>query len=267
MRLQILIILLLWAIVGKGQETFGGTTVSQTHFFGINLIPNINGDIYHFAEVEVVAPNKYRYNWLTRQEFIMKASGMAPSKANPGDVDLFRKNGIKTDNPFWDPIDNLWRLRFQGHPHYPADNSGWYIPNPKYTIPDSVLYKNGQLINDFMKQRRDSLLKAFEKQRQLLAEFGIHKFSDFALGEKVFKMIKAVQDVGWIESYINKPAPGPVKQLIKGQKPVYQSKTLEERRKETQVHDPYQDVTIYKVQRSGLDQLLHGVKKKKKGTN
>ena len=267
MKLRFFFALLFCSVAGWAQENFGEVTVTKSYYFGINLIPSINGDIYHFAELEEVGENKYKYNWLTRQEFILKASGLVPSKANPDGLDLFQKYNIKTDNPYWDPIANLWRLRFEGHPLDPRDNSGWFIPNPRYTIPDSTIYKNGVVFDTYLKGRKDSLLIAYANQRKLLAEFGIQKFSDFVIGEKVFKMIKSVQNKTWIEDYINKKTPKYIAQRLNGERPTYQSQTMEQRRKEMQVHNPYEDVTIRKVQRSGLDQLLHGVRGKKKKKN
>lgn len=252
------------AVWSYAQENFGDVTVSKTYMFGINLIPSLNGDIYHFAEVEVLAENKYRYKWMTRKQFIMKALGIVHSKANPNKVNLFEQFEIDIDNRYWDPINNLWRLRYQGHPLNPRDVSGWYIPNPIYTIPDSIFSKNGHVLDTSTKARRDSLIRAYDKQREILSGFGIRKFSDYVLGDNVFKILKAVQDKAWIENFISRKIPKPVLLQINGQAPKYTSETVAGRKREEQVHDPYDDISIRKVQRSALDQLVKGVKRQKK---
>jgi hypothetical protein len=265
----IAIFLLTCVLQLQAQEDFGEPKLIPRCFLAMNLIPSTTGDLYHFAVVHYIGKeikkdpttdkpyetNKFEYEQIGRLEFIEIALGRMASEANPNHENMFKTFGVDTLNEFWDPIANLWRLRFSGLPGDPDDYSGWFMPNPEYLWTEIELKRVPGL-----PARRDSMKVIYNNQQAMLAKFGIRRFSEYLYGENLFGLFKAMQDVKWIEAYVQAPLPDDVTMpLVKRQEaPLTEAQQKAMRKPGYQSRSDVRNLTISKVSTNAWDQLTNG---------
>ena len=142
-------------------------------YLGFSLQPNFQG-IITFAIIEVSDNGKIlTKTFLNRRDWLHQMVGIQQSYANPEGKNLLKEAGI--DGP--DIINELWKLRYS-EPQYDgsAEEKGW-AANPRM---------------------------ASEGQMEILKQFGIKTINDYFYGENMLKLLKSMQDPGWVADYMNK---------------------------------------------------------------
>ena len=254
----LLSVFVLFSIPTRAQLDFGEAKLEPRYQLGLLLTPTGSGELYHFAVIENLGNDKYEYQQISRFEFLAIAFGQMDSPANPEHKNLIKEFQVDTLNEYWDPLANLWRLRYSGHPFDPDDNSGWFLPNPDYMFTAKEIRNNPSL-----KFRVDSMRVIYNKQQAVLKGLGIERFSQYIKGDKIFTLLKYMQNIDWIQSYVQAPLPSDVVIPLTQNKPapipenVRTNPAVDKRRL---MHEG--QLTIQSVSRSGWDQLTNGPKKK-----
>lgn len=163
--------------------------------FGILLMPNwqepITYSILGFHDGKLIEKKH-----ISKNEFILMASGRMQSIANPEKKDLFFKYDVpqckvgyeRSQNEFLlqcPALNNLWKLRYQVYPGDPIEET--------------------QSVESGSSSRRRGWSKYLtgpsEEQLNKLEPFGIKKYQDFAIGKDAFDLIKAVNDPSFVSRY------------------------------------------------------------------
>ena len=157
-----------------------------TWTFGISLATGAHSELYTLFLVKEHGGKVIATEPITREQFVLQAQGVVPSKANPEGINLFRifevqgclhpDDGTKLlrDCPLFD---QLWKLRFFEFPFHPmgggAPKQGW------------------------------AEVKAGPSPRQmlLLSGYGIQRISDLAWGEDAFRLLHDMGDEEWVNNY------------------------------------------------------------------
>ena len=170
-----------------GMSTRPKEKAFQQHFFAIGIIANASGNeaMLTFAVVTLFNGQLSAAQPINRETFIRMACGDWPSKANPEREDLFVKNGVdlcgryvdtitKKKVYLCDPLDSLWKVRFNEHP-FVFDDSGWskgkYKPNKAQM---KFLYEQYEVSNINL---------------------------DYFIGDFMWKLLRDVQDSTWVMNY------------------------------------------------------------------
>lgn len=246
----------LTAQLGFGDADITDSTKVNSRFeLAIKLVPTAGGELYHFAVAEKLFDNKYDYQQISHLEFLRMATGnmrIDPSTPRKNYLESF---AIDTSNKHWDPLNNLWRLRYSGHPHDPNDNSGWFMPNPRYLYTKAEIEKHPYLLH-----RIDSMTVIYNRQRAMLKKFGITKFSHYIHANNLFGLLRSMQSIDWIQNYVQAPLPqdiiipvtlrqiAPISETVRND-PSFDAKKAKKAE---------QPLTIQRVNTSGWDQLTKG---------
>ena len=136
------------------------------HTFGLSLNTGMNNQIFTLFIVKMHGLHVVSTEPITREQFVLQAQGVIPSKANPDQENLFRKfkiNGCMhpdstkyyLDCPL---LDDLWKLRFDEYPFHPINGGhpekGWASkkgsPSPMQMVKlaDYGLMSLGGMIKD-----------------------------------------------------------------------------------------------------------------------
>jgi len=177
MKIKLFFILILFALfffsIPKG-FTQDSTNVSKK-YFGLSLQPNFQ-DLITYAIIEINEKNgKKVVNrvFLSKSDWLHQIVGIQQSKANPEEKNMLKDAGIKGP----DILDEVWKLRYSETPYAgSAVEKGWA---GKPTIPT-------------------------EGQLEMLQKFGIKTIGDYFYGENLLKLLKAMEDPGWVAEYQNK---------------------------------------------------------------
>ncbi len=141
-------------------------------YFGLSLQANYQG-LITFAIIEINKKGVANRVYLSQRDWLHQIVGIQQSKANPEEKNLLKEAGL--EGP--DIIHELWKLRYSETPYAgSAIEKGWA---GKPTIPT-------------------------EGQMEMLRQFGIKTISDYFYGENLFKLLKAMEDPGWVSEYQNK---------------------------------------------------------------
>ena len=168
--LIILQILLTIGLTGKTQPIDSAHVVKR--YFGFSLQPSFQG-LITFAIIEINEKGVANRLFLSRRDWLHQIVGIQQSRANPEEKNLLKEAGL--EGP--DVIDELWKLRYSEIPYAGSgDVKGWA---GKPTIPT-------------------------DGQMEMLKQFGVERINDFFYGENLFKILKAIEDPGWISEYQNK---------------------------------------------------------------
>ena len=141
-------------------------------YFGFSLQPNFQG-LINYAIIEVNKKGLANRVYLSRRDWLHQLVGIQKSTANPEEKNLLKEAGL--EGP--DVINELWKLRYSETPYGGQTvEKGWA---GKPTIPT-------------------------EGQMDMLRQFGIKTINDYFYGENLFKLLKAMEDPGWVSEYQNK---------------------------------------------------------------
>jgi len=142
------------------------------HYFGINLQP-CTDDLVTFAIITINESGKKQVTVLKRNNFIRQMIGFENSLANPEEINILQQADINGPEVFMD----FWKLRYSEYPYRGMEGeTGWarnkYGPSPE--------------------------------QRQMLKAFGMEFLSDYAYGDNLIKLMKAMLDANWVSEYMSK---------------------------------------------------------------
>lgn len=159
-----------------------------THMFGLSLATSANNELFTCFVVKEFDHQVVGVEPIKREEFLLQAAGRAPSVANPEGIDLFREHRIRNcmakqiqeeqaTSQRCDPLDELWKLRFQEYPFLrPSGHGnglGWAetrnAPSPR--------------------------------QMLLLSDYGILYLTGLCRGDDVFRLLHDVADSAWVANY------------------------------------------------------------------
>jgi hypothetical protein len=157
----------------------------KTHF-ALGFFTSAHSQMISFAYVTTFKGRIVSSQIIRPERFIYTALGYWPNPVlNPDRENLFLKNGVDSCFLLMDDLDKiigyyakpfqfLWKIRFYEHP-YDFDRPGWsqgqYVPS---------IYQK-----DFLKR-----------------EYGLDNIlTDYIYGDSVFKLLRNVQNPGWIINY------------------------------------------------------------------
>lgn len=159
-----------------------------THVFGISLATSANNELFTCFVVKEFDRQVVGVEPIKREDFILQAKGLVPSVANPEGVDLFRKHRIRNCmarqaeagqamSYRCDPLDELWKLRFQEYP---------------------FLRPSGQGTGLGWAETRNA---PSPRQMLLLSDYGILYLTGLCRGDDVFRLLHDVADSAWVANY------------------------------------------------------------------
>ncbi|RKX18096.1 MAG: hypothetical protein DRP35_09810 [Candidatus Zixiibacteriota bacterium] len=165
-------------LVSKAQTNLDSMFVDTTKtnfYFAITLTPTVTGRrMYNTAIVLKSLQGKWIATYLTKTNFLFQITGQQDSKANPNHINYMKEYQI-----FWQTLDQLWKLKYSEYPYdrrHNQDTKGWakmkYSPSP-------------------------------EQLRYLQQNYGIKNITDFIYGKNLFRLLKDMQDPGWVSNYMN----------------------------------------------------------------
>ncbi|MCH2198763.1 MAG: hypothetical protein MK081_08255 [Flavobacteriales bacterium] len=149
----------------------------------IQLMPNWNDPIT-FGIATIYEGEVIDLDHVTMENFIMIYAGARKHIANKTGSNLFSKRGINNCYVDYvsaerqhyrtcDPVEGLWKLRYQKNPNDDTDKGGW---SSIESAPD-------------------------DRQLSMLRAFNITRLNDFAIGEDAWALIQAVNDPSWVAKY------------------------------------------------------------------
>ncbi len=188
--LRFLLLLLGLTPVVSGKGLF--TPTFATYAFGISLNTGLNNQLFTLFTVKEFEGRLLQAEPMTRDQFMLQAQGVVPSKANPEGINLFRKYNVDiclSENPDTvdhflldcEVFDNLWKIRFWEYPFRLAD---------------------GQHPGKGWAEKREA---PSPRQLLMLTEYGMLHLNDLARGEYVFHLLHDVGDSTWVEKYRRGP--------------------------------------------------------------
>ncbi|MCB0769593.1 MAG: hypothetical protein KDC00_04215 [Flavobacteriales bacterium] len=159
-----------------------------TYAFGVSLNTGLNNQLFTLFIVKEFEGKVIQSDPITREQFVLQAQGAVPSKANPLNINLFRKFEVDLCLPLGEDtigrylldcevFDHLWKLRFWEYPYKLREGQhpgkGWAetrtAPSPRQLL--------------------------------LLTDFGMLQVGDLAYGENAFRLLHDVGDSAWVDNY------------------------------------------------------------------
>lgn len=158
------------------------------HEFGISLNTGLNNQLFTLFIVKVFEGSIIQSDPMTREQFVLQAQGVVPSKANPEGINLFRKyevlrclpQGPDTTGRYLmdcSIFDDLWKLRFWDYPFRLVE---------------------GQHPGKGWAEKREA---PSPRQLLLLTDYGMLRVGDIARGENAFRLLRDVGDSAWVDNY------------------------------------------------------------------
>ena len=159
-----------------------------TFQFGLSLATGLANQLYSLFIVKVFEGQVISTEPITTSEFILQAQGLKPSKANPGERNLFLEHRINTCLAFEDTIGveylyrcdaiaDLWKLRFQEYP---------------------FLQSSGQRPGAGWAETRNA---PSPRQMMLLSDYGILYLTGLCRGDDMFRLLHDMGDSAWVQNY------------------------------------------------------------------
>lgn len=164
MNRLILISLLFSALCSFSQEKRVGE-----YYFGINFLQSAaGGNMLHYAIIHVV-DDKMTITNQTRKNFFLQMTGKQNSKANPENINFFRKHNID-----FRIVNNLWMLFYSEYPNKSKTyDEGWaqlkYSPSPA--------------------------------QMEILKQYGMENKASWIYGDNLIRLLKDMMDIEWVNNY------------------------------------------------------------------
>lgn len=159
-----------------------------TYVFGLSLATGHNGQLFSCFIVKEFEGRVIAADPITRDQFLLQARGISPSKANTEGNDLFTEFDIPQCAIHVDAdggahmgdcslLDDLWKLRFWEYPFLVKDaahtGKGW-SETPNAPSPRQML---------------------------LLSDLGLRYPTDICYGDNVFRLLHDVGDSAWVNNY------------------------------------------------------------------
>lgn len=196
----------LLAVAGLGfLQQSSRVELTYKEYLGFSLMPGANSTAVTFHIIRKWDDPKKPTEGtnITQQEFMRIASGFQESGANPKKENLFQVNGMIDCGWFADTIINgrfyesgnrcntlndVWRLRYREWPYYvaPPRNANANTLTPFGPGPGWA----------------GKPLMPSEGQMEILRGYGIEDpMVDVIYGANAFRLLKDMQDVGWVSTY------------------------------------------------------------------
>lgn len=164
------------------------TAPLATMQFGISLSTGLNNQLFTLFIVKEFEGKIIQADPITREQFVLQAQGVVPSKANPDRINFFREYEVTTclpDAPDTANIhlmdcsvfDELWKIRFWEYPFRLGE---------------------GQHPGKGWAEKREA---PSARQLLLLTDYGLLHLSDIARGENAFRLLRDVGDSSWVDNY------------------------------------------------------------------
>ncbi len=180
-------LLLLAAVISTGSgRPEQDPTPPPSWTFGVSLATGQNSELYSLFLVKEHGLQLLSAESISREQFVLQAQGIVPSKANPDGENFFLRYDVRS---CMDPedstagvrncgvFDDLWKLRFWEYPFHPRDGQhpglGW---SENRAAPSA-------------------------RQMLLLSDYGILYLTGMARGENAFRLLRDVGDPEWVENY------------------------------------------------------------------
>ena len=166
--------------------SFRTTPNHLTHELAFSLNNGGNSGIVTFAVLQRVNGRVLRSDIVSKQSFMLIASGEQISSANEKPVNMLEENGIENyivevdsiDNNYvydFGTVGNIWKLRYKTYPYQDStyNEAGWgngrNMPSPG--------------------------------QEAILKQYGVSWYKDFFIGKKAFQLLKDMEDPNWVSTY------------------------------------------------------------------
>ncbi len=205
-RIRAILTCALFAVLGFGLfQQSSEVEITYHQYLGFSLMPGANSTAVSFHIIKKWDdPNKpIEAVNISEQEFMRIASGMQKSEANPKGENLFAVNGLVDCGWFNDTVvkgilyesgmrcntvKDIWRLRWKEWPYYvqPPRNANAntltpYGPGPGWA---------------------NKPLQPSEGQLEILRGYGVDDpMVNAFYGANAFRLLKDMQDAGWVTSY------------------------------------------------------------------
>lgn len=169
---------------GDAGEFHAPTPMLAEYHFAVNLQPSANNARYTCAIVKVYEDKIIGTKFISSNQFVLQATGMVKSEANPTGENLIEKFEIDACIAFidtiagdyivdCDPVSSLWKLRYEKDPTLTTSDPG---------------YSNMPL-------------RPSDGQMGMLSNYGIRHITHFTYGEKAFQLIHDLSDPTWVSQY------------------------------------------------------------------
>ena len=158
----------------------------KTSEFAIGIVPSINNNILSYAIVTKTGNTFLGTQQISEQFFMYYALGYWPCRANPKKINIFKENKVPNIELAYDkankvigyyntPIHEMWKIKYPNHPYRRDLSKGWglgnYNPSPAQA---RYIYEHYSVL---------------------------HINTHYFIGEKLFKLLKDVQNPEWVAMY------------------------------------------------------------------
>lgn len=172
MKSAILIIFSFLLLHFEGNAQIIDSSHVVKRYFGFSLQPT-SFSLVTFAIVEMNEKGVANRVFLSKRDWLHQIVGIQKSNANPEEKNLLKEAGL--EGP--DVINEIWKLRYSETPYAgQVVEKGWAA---KPTIPS-------------------------DGQMEMLNQFGVKRINEYFYGENMFKLLKSMEDPGWVSEYQNK---------------------------------------------------------------
>lgn len=194
---------------------------TYSYEFGIKLYPN-GSSLITTAVLTISEKKVVRVEVISELQFVNELSGTVHSKANPAPDDLFFKNGIYSCSRYRDTIKYKYRqsdtARWNSQRKQGDYKHEYIVDNKKVECQIlselwKLRYRNDIRVKNYMYKKTlgpefrgwavDSYFPSVPQIEYLKKTYGSDGLDSFIYGEKLYQLLKDVQDSTWIENYKN----------------------------------------------------------------
>jgi hypothetical protein len=194
---------------------------TYSYEFGIKLSPS-GSSLITTAVLTVSDKKVVRVEVMSELEFVNELSGTVHSKANPAPDDLFFKNGIYSCARYRDTIRYKYRqsdtARWNGQKKQGDYKHEYIVDNKKVECQIlsevwKLRYRNDIRVKNYMYKKTlgpefsgwavDSYFPSVPQINYLKSRYGSDGLENFIYGEKLYLLLKDIQDSSWVANYKN----------------------------------------------------------------
>lgn len=142
--------------------------IPTKYYFGLCLVTGAHSQPVTYAIIKETNETDIEAKIVSRETFLRMITGNQECKANPKNEDFLEINEI-------DPLifKEIWKLKYSEHPNYGNNEKGWA----------------GKLYNPT------------DGQHNLLNQYGIYTLTNYCYGENMFKLLKDLHSINWVNLY------------------------------------------------------------------
>lgn len=194
-------------------SSFAPTEPDYTYEFALRLTPS-GTSLISTAIVTVAGDEVVKAEVINEKQFMMEVSGMVHSKANPAPEDLFKQNGIAYCSQVIDTI----KWKYKGADTIPykdrKEKTGFIVEKGKSSCPllqelwkirykRDIRNKNYNYLKNSVPDgwAADNYFPNLKQIDYLKANYSSDCINNYVYGEKLFKLLRDVQDTAWVNKY------------------------------------------------------------------